>query len=171
MRPHVGENAKEHFLKWAATGAKITPRTIAEYLDGGTIYIYLVYGMYWNMNLSTAGPGIPECVLLRAVVPVDEKKKGSPELRWDRYKLSNGPGKMCNYLKTDKTFYAENICDSKRIWLEDRGGRIDPKKIKKGPRVGIDYAGPHWAAKPWRFLVEPDYFLRLPVTTPKVRKK
>ena len=152
LRPHVGENAKEHFMKWAATGAKITPRTIAEYLDGGTIYIYLVYGMYWNMNLSTAGPGIPECVLLRAAVPVSPK---TGELDRKRYELADGPGKLCKYFRTDKSFYAESVCDSNRIWLEDGGVVVPERRILKGPRIGIDYAGPYWMKKPWRFRVEP----------------
>jgi DNA-3-methyladenine glycosylase len=152
LRPHV-ENPKEYFMKWAATGAKITPRTLAEYLDGGTIYIYLVYGMYWNMNFSTAGPDIPECVLIRGTVPVRDNPDGSYDLLWNEYKTSNGPGKFCNYFRFDKTWYAKNICDTPDAWMEDRG--VAPRKIKKGPRVGIDYAGPYWAAKPWRFLLEP----------------
>lgn len=32
---------------------KITERNKAEYLIGGHIYIYLVYGMYWQLNISS----------------------------------------------------------------------------------------------------------------------
>jgi DNA-3-methyladenine glycosylase len=141
------------FLEWARTGAKVTSRTIAEYLDGGHIYIYLVYGMYWNMNFSTAGRGIPECVLIRAVFPAKETQEGIELIAQDR-KKADGPGKLCNYLRVDKSFYGEDLADSKRIWLEDRGLRIPREKIKKGPRVGIDYAGPYWAKRHWRFWVD-----------------
>lgn len=129
-------------------GGRRTKRTEIEYGRGGHVYIYLVYGMYWQLNFTTREADIPECVLIRAVVPVE---KG--ELRWEKYKQTNGPGKLCNYLHLDGSFYGEDLVKSKRTWLEDRGVKIKPAQIKKGPRIGIDYAGPVWAKKPWRFWI------------------
>ena len=120
---------------------KVTPRNKAEYLIGGHIYIYLVYGMYWQLNISTNKAGQPECVLIRAL---DSNLKN----------LASGPGKLCRYLKLDKSFYAEDLTKSKRIWLEDRGLKIKPSQIVATKRVGIDYAGPYWANKKWRFLLK-----------------
>ena len=57
-----------------AYGGKLTQRNRAEYLVGGHIYIYLVYGMYWQFNISTGKEGSPECVLLRALEPVGNSK-------------------------------------------------------------------------------------------------
>lgn len=145
LEPYV-EHPELEFESWNKF-SKITPKTIAEYLDGGTVYIYLVYGMYWNANLSTVGPGIPECVLLRAVVPAKGKK-----LLWEEYKEANGPGKLCRYLHLDKSLYGINVAHSDNLWLEDRGFSVS--KIKKGPRIGIDYAGPYWAKRHWRFWIE-----------------
>lgn len=116
---------------------KITPRNRAEYLIGGHIYIYLVYGMYWQLNIVTAGQSQPECVLIRALD-----------------KVADGPGKLCNYLKLDKSFYSEDLTKSKIIWLEDRGERITPKQIIRTARIGIDYAGPYWSKRKWRFLMK-----------------
>jgi len=42
---------------------------------------------------------------------------------------------------------------SKRLWLEDRGEIVKPREIKATARVGIDYAGPYWAGKKWRFVI------------------
>jgi len=126
-----------------AYGGKITPRNKAEYFIGGHIYIYLVYGMYWQLNISTSKEGKPECVLIRAL----DSKLGN---------LASGPGKLCRYLKLDKSFYGEDLTKSKRIWLEDRGVRIRHSQIIATKRVGIDYAGPYWANKKWRFLFEND---------------
>ena len=120
---------------------KITPRNKAEYLIGGHIYIYLVYGMYWQLNISTSKTGKPECVLIRSL----DSNIGN---------LASGPGKLCRYLKLDKSFYAEDLTKSKRIWLEDRGVKIRPSQIVTTKRVGIDYAGPYWASKKWRFLLK-----------------
>lgn len=120
------------------SGGKLTERNLAEYFVGGHIYIYLVYGMYWQLNFSTEEAGKPECVLIRAL---------------DLGKETNGPGKVCRYLKLDKSFYGEDVVASKKIWLEDRGEKIDSSKIIATKRIGIDYAGPYWAKRKWRFVV------------------
>lgn len=122
-----------------AHGGRITPRNKVEYLIGGRIYIYLVYGMYWQLNIVTAKQGKPECVLIRAL---------------DLGKITNGPGKVCNYLKLDKSFYNEDLSKSKRIWLEDRGGKIEPHQILATKRIGIDYAGLYWSRRKWRFVLK-----------------
>ena len=124
---------------------KRTPRNEAEFLIGGHIYIYLVYGMYWQLNISTFKAGKPECVLIRAIEPISIKIKNT--------KLTNGPGKLCRWLKLDKSFYGEDVTQSRRIWLEDRGEKIRPSQIKATPRIGIDYAGPYWAKRKWRFVI------------------
>ncbi len=146
---------------------KITLRNKAEFLIGGHIYIYLVYGMYWQLNITTSKENKPECVLIRALEPViqsdkipNHKSQTSNKFQIPNFKtqkqiinLTNGPGKLCKWLKLDKSFYAEDLTKSKRIWLEDRGEKINPKSIKSGPRIGIDYAGPYWSKRKWRFYL------------------
>lgn len=148
--PHLRKNLKQ----------KITLRNKAEFLKGGHIYIYLVYGMHWQLNISTYKNDYPECVLIRAVEPIIANNslrnyKAITNIR----KLSNGPGKLCNYLKLDKSFYAEDLCHSKRIWIEDWGIKLKPPEIKKGPRIGIDYAGPYWSKIHWRFWIKNNPFV------------
>jgi DNA-3-methyladenine glycosylase len=121
-----------------AFGGKITPRNLAEYLEGGHIYIYLVYGMYWQLNISTSKEGKPECVLIRAL---------------DLGRVADGPGKVCRYLKLNKSFYGEDLTKSKRIWLEDRGVKVKPSQTAATGRIGIDYAGPYWSKRKWRFIL------------------
>ena len=137
-------------------GGKRTPRNQAEYLTGGHIYIYLVYGMYWQLNISTFQKEEPECVLIRAIEPIID---GKPKR--ELIKLANGPGKLCRYLKLDKSFYAEDVTKSRKIWLEDRGEEIKPLQILATKRIGIDYAGPYWSNRKWRFLIK-DYKSFLP---------
>jgi len=133
-----------------AYNGKITPRNKVEYLAGGYVYIYLVYGMYWQLNIVTAGAGKPECVLIRALDLPPHQKFGSGGLG----KLADGPGKLCRWLKLDKSFYGEDLTKSKRIWLEDRGEKIKPFQITAAKRIGIDYAGPYWSRRKWRFLLK-----------------
>lgn len=118
---------------------KITPRNQVEYLAGGRIYIYLVYGMYWQLNIVASLKDKPECVLIRAL---------------DIGKRADGPGKLCNYLKLDKSFYGEDLIKSKRIWLEDKGEKIKSCDVLATKRIGIDYAGPYWSRIKWRFLLK-----------------
>ncbi len=137
---------------------KITERNKAEYLIGGHIYIYLVYGMYWQLNISTGNEGQPECVLIRALEPVI--KNLNIESKEDMLKiknLANGPGKLCRWLKLDKSFYGEDLVKSKRIWLEE-GEKIKPSQIIASKRIGIDYAE-EWASVPWRFYIKNNPFV------------
>ena len=124
-----------------AYGGKITLRNWVEYLEGGHLYVYLVYGMYWQLNIVTEEAGKPECVLIRAL------------------DLANGPGKVCRYLKLDKSFNGEDLTPpsrggGKRIWLENRGERIRPSQIMATKRIGIDYAGLYWSRRKWRFILK-----------------
>ncbi len=124
-----------------AYGGRRTARVEPLYRDGGTVYVYLVYGMHWLLNFSTAGTGNPEGVLIRAI-RVEEN--GSP-------RLIVGPGRLTRYLQIDKRFDGIDATTSDELWLEN--GTVRVHGIKQGPRIGVDYAGPYWAARPWRFFV------------------
>jgi DNA-3-methyladenine glycosylase len=112
-----------------------TNRTEIMYHEGGHLYVYLIYGMYWMLNFVTGEKNNPQAILIRGI---------------DQF---NGPGKLTKHLKIDKSFYGENLVTSDRIWIE-----INPEKskreIKTYPRVGIDYAGEIWKNKPWRFIMD-----------------
>jgi DNA-3-methyladenine glycosylase len=109
-----------------------TSRTEIMYHQGGHIYVYLIYGMYWMLNFVTSKKNYPQAVLIRGIEGF------------------NGPGKLTKQLSIDKSFYGENLCKSERIWLEYR------KSIENyiaTPRIGIEYAGEPWISKPWRFIL------------------
>jgi len=151
---------------------KRTSRNKAEYLIGGHIYIYLVYGMYWQFNISTSAKGKPECVLIRALEPIFNNRNPKsqipnpnkiPNPNFQNLKeiknLANGPGKLCRYLKLNKSFYGEDMAGSKRIWLESNGEKIKKSDIVAAPRIGIDYAGKYWSKIPWRFYLKGSPFI------------
>jgi len=112
-----------------------TPRTEIMYHEGGKIYVYLIYGMYWMLNFVTAKKDTPQAVLIRGVEGYD------------------GPGKLTRNLHIDKSFYGEDLISSKRLWLET-AERLPKSKILTTPRIGIDYAGEIYKNKPWRFVLE-----------------
>jgi len=110
-----------------------TERTRVLYSQGGAIYVYLIYGMYWMFNIVTGEQDNPQAVLLRGIESV------------------SGPGRVSKKLNINKSYYGEDITQSARIWIEDSDVR---RKIFTGPRIGIDYAGPYWSKMPWRYWIE-----------------
>ena len=109
-----------------------TARTEVMYHSGGCIYVYLVYGMYWMLNVVTGQPGDPQALLIRAVDGI------------------NGPGRLGRMLQLDKSFYGEQLSGEQRLWLE-YGKPLDG--INAFPRIGIDYATEPWRNMPWRYTV------------------
>ncbi len=110
-----------------------TKRTEVMYVEGGKVYVYLIYGMYWMLNVVTGPENHPQAVLIRGI----DQIKGS--------------GKVGRELKIDKSFYGENLLNSERIWIEDAPNITN---FFTFPRVGIDYAGDEWKNKLWRFTLK-----------------
>ncbi len=118
-----------------------TPRTQVLYGPAGFLYVYLCYGLYWQLNVTT---GRGQCVLIRAL-----ETEG---------KEANGPGKLTRWLEMDKSFYGEDLGKSERIWIEDHGEKIHRYDIVAAPRVGIDYAE-EWSRKKLRFYLRNNSFV------------
>ena len=50
---------------------KRTSRTEVMFGEAGHAYVYLIYGMYSCLNLVCNHENVPECVLIRALEPVE----------------------------------------------------------------------------------------------------
>lgn len=107
-----------------------TKRTEIMYHTGGHLYIYLIYGMYWMMNIVTGDKGNPQAVLIRGVEGF------------------SGPGVLTKNLGIDKTFNGLDIAVSDIIWIEDD---CVVAEVERSARIGIAYAGEYWSTRPWRF--------------------
>ena len=109
-----------------------TARTEIMYHEGGKIYVYFVYGMYWMLNFVAGEKDDPQAALIRGIEGF------------------NGPGRVTRALNIDRSYYGEDLVTSSRVWIEDTG--IKPV-IRTGPRIGINYAGDIWKNKPWRYYI------------------
>lgn len=113
----------------------MTERNAIMFDQGGYFYVYLCYGMYSMLNVVTGKKDYPSAVLIRGVEGAD------------------GPGKLTKYLKIDRKFNKKKIEKKTGLWLEDRGVKIDKGKVRRTPRMGVDYAGSIWSKKLYRFVL------------------
>ena len=147
-------------------GNRRTKRTETMFALGGTVYIFFIYGMYFQFNVVVGEIGAPHAILIRAVEPVEgietmrvrrQTVKGKiSNSRMPDANLTSGPGKLCIALGIDRTFNNEDLLGEK-VWLED-GRNIFGEEIVSGRRIGIDYAE-EYAEKPWRFWLKENLFV------------
>ena len=114
-----------------------TARTDVLYRNGGIWYVYLCYGIHEMLNLVTGPVDAPAAILIRGVTG------------------AIGPGRVTKALSINRLLNGTPAAPASGLHLEDHGIKIPKKHVLAGPRVGIDYAGPLWAAKPWRFRLDP----------------
>ena len=112
-----------------------TPRNAVMYEPGGLWYVYLCYGVHEMLNLVTGPRTHPAAVLIRGV------------------EGAGGPGRLTRALQIDRRLNGAACAPGSGLWIEDRGVRLPRGAIKSTPRIGVHYAGPVWAKKPWRFVV------------------
>lgn len=113
-----------------------TTRTEIMYQAGGRWYVYLCYGVHEMLNLVTGPAGYPAAVLIRGLDTV------------------HGPGRLTKRLGIGRDLNGAIATRATGLHLEDHG-RVPPAgHIRRGPRIGVAYAGPVWAVKPWRFWIE-----------------
>ena len=110
-----------------------TKRTEIMYRAGGHIYVYMIYGMYWMLNVVTGKINEPQAVLIRGI------------------KGYNGPGKLTKALHIDDSYNGKLLNQTTGIWIEE--SEYKPE-LNIATRIGIDYAGEIWKNKPWRFTLK-----------------
>lgn len=115
-----------------------TARTEVMYRPGGCWYVYLCYGVHEMLNLVTGPEGWPAAVLIRGL-------EGAP-----------GPGRVTRMLGIDRRLNGAPALPASGLHLEDRGVRVPKSWVQATPRIGVAFAGPVWAAKPWRFVIAPE---------------
>ncbi len=128
-----------------------TERVRALYEGKGLAYIYLIYGMYWCLNLSCGHEDEPDCVLLRALEPLEGIGVMARRRRTDKLSnLCSGPGKLCAALGVTKALYGVRVFDpASPLTVEAGEGGYS---VDVSPRINIDYAGDakDWL---WRFTL------------------
>lgn len=130
-------------------GNRRTNRNEVMYGPPGRAYVFFIYGMHFHFNVVTNRESIPHAILIRAIEPEEgiEIMRQRRQVK-DSRQLTSGPGKLCSALGVDRSYNMADLTGNK-IWIE-RGRKVDPSEIERGPRVGIDYAE-EYIDVPWRF--------------------
>lgn len=113
--------------------SKRTARTEPMWQEGGTIYIYLCYGMHYLLNIVSGEVNQPEAVLIRAVAG------------------ANGPAKTTKFLNIDKSFNNQKIINNPQIYILSDGKKYE---YESATRVGINYALPKDRDALLRFILK-----------------
>jgi DNA-3-methyladenine glycosylase len=116
-----------------AYGYKRTKRTETMFLPGGHLYVYMIYGLHYCMNIVTEEENEPCAVLIRGI------------------EGASGPGRVCKALNITKEHDRTDLI-SDEIYVEE-GIPVKEEDISIGKRINIDYAK---EAKDflWRFSIE-----------------
>jgi len=112
-----------------------TKRTEFMFGPPGTFYVYFVYGLHWMLNVVTGPVGYPAAVLLRSVEGII------------------GPARLTKALAINGDLNGKMAGRKTGAWFSD-GTRLSRKQISRTARIGVDYAGPVWSLKPYRFSLK-----------------
>lgn len=133
-----------------SSGGRRTARNEVMYGEKGHAYVYIIYGMYFCINITSGNKaGKPEAVLIRALEPT-EGQDLMAKRRGITTNLTNGPGRLCIAMGITK---AQNQADmtTPPLYIKD-SPPIPSQDIVETTRIGVDYAG-DWKNRPWRFYI------------------
>jgi len=146
----------------------VTERTKYQLLDGGHLYLYLIYGMYIMTSIVTNDKGIPDVSFIRSMEPIYGKDVMFKRRGVNNEKnLSNGPGRLSECLGISIKDQGKDLVstDSDIYILKP----IIPQEIviSSGKRINL---GMHGKEKKdalnainvnWRFYIEGSKFLSI----------
>ena len=129
-----------------------TERNRSMFLSGGHLYVYLIYGIHFCMNVVTGEEGTGEAVLIRGLRPdvgieVIRGRRGSSIP--DR-ELTNGPGKVAQALAVSRAHDGSDLRGPGSLLTISRGVSIEPAKVLSSERIGISKG----KDRKWRWYIE-----------------
>ncbi len=124
----------------------LTERNEVMFRKGGVAYIYMIYGIYYCLNVVVREAGYPAAVLIRAIEPVAGITG-----------KTSGPGLLCKAMNIDKSFNGKSLL-SKDFYILGREVNKEKFEVVAKPRIGVDYAG-EWARRPLRFYIKGNEFV------------
>lgn len=120
-----------------------TKRNAPMFGPAGYSYVYLIYGMYYCLNVTCGPIGRGEAVLIRAVVPITQTSE------WPNGGVIEGPGRVGRYFKLTTDDSGCDLSDGKlRLFVDS----IHLIKYTRAARIGLSH--PVAARQPDRFIAQ-----------------
>lgn len=117
-----------------------TKRALTLFKEPGLSYVYMIYGMYYCINVVTEPFDTAGAVLIRALEPSLKERQCN----------TNGPGKLCKSLSINKSHNEIDLCDEESKIYIQKGNKILEENIIQTTRIGIKQAVDY----PWRFYIK-----------------
>lgn len=162
-----------------ASHARFGPTSRAATMFGapGRAYVYGVYGMHVCLNVVAGSPGQGAAILLRAVEPLegiawmraarlaravasrrvaaaDPASEAARLARLPAERLAAGPANLAAAFDVTRGEDGLDLLDPEASLRLEPGEADQPVAgIVATTRVGVAYAGPEWAGRPWRFVL------------------
>lgn len=153
-----------------------TTRTAAMFGEPGSAYVYLIYGMYYCLNVVGPRAERPSALLVRALEPLHGLEQMAQNrglrARYDQQmpakiqqNLLSGPGKLCQAMQIDMALN-EHPLDQPPLYIvrgasDEERAQLD---IACGPRIGLNrktVGDSHdW---PWRYGLRGSSYLSRPM--------
>jgi DNA-3-methyladenine glycosylase len=115
----------------------------------GYSYVYLIYGVYYCLNIVTDRDDVPSAVLIRALQLESIPPWVSPAKRFQRDRVAAGPGKLCQALQIDCSLNAQRLQPGQPLWLEHRHPQFQPDLVQT-TRIGLSQG----TDLPWRWYLK-----------------
>jgi DNA-3-methyladenine glycosylase len=112
------------------------------YGPGGVAYVFLAYGLHACLNAIAGPPGVPGCVLIRALEPV----RGLPTMAArrgvavDARRLTNGPAKLTEALGITLRQNGADLTRARGLLTVAAPTPSAAGVVATGPRIGITRA-------------------------------
>ena len=125
-----------------------TPRTEPMYGPAGTIYVYLIYGMYQCVNVVSNREGIGEAVLIRALQPTqgielmqtrrsfNQKKQKEENRKIALKELCRGPGKLVKAMGIERSVHNNQHLSDSSLFITKP--IMEDFTMVTGSRIGIN---------------------------------
>ena len=117
-----------------------TPRNRSLFLARGHLYVYLIYGVSFMLNVSSETVGIGAGVLLRAAEPLDglalmAARRGPTADTARPAELARGPGRLASAFGIDRTWDGLDLCAAGPLWFGSAVAATGP--IGASVRIGL----------------------------------
>ena len=136
-----------------------TGRNEYMYSEGGTVYVYICYGIHSMLNVVTNDKQIPDAVLIRAGDPIEgiEIMAERTGKRIFDNTLTKGPGNLAKALGINKS-HSGFIYGEHQIDIFKDSFRLTENEIGISKRIGVQSAGAD-ALLPYRFYIKGNRFV------------